>query len=93
MGMGMALLEDVPMQDGQFLHDNLDAYLIPAMADAPEQRVDVIEGILGRDSYPLGGIGELGIPTVAPAVANAIASAVGVRLRRLPIDSEQLKKA
>lgn len=85
MGMGMALLEDVPMQDGQFLHDNLDAYLIPTMADAPEQRVDVIEGILGGDSYPVGGIGELGIEAISPALTAAIENATGVRADKLPV--------
>ncbi len=85
MGMGMALLEDVPMQDGQFLLDNLDAYLVPTMADAPEQRVDVIEGVLGGDNYPVRGIGELGIEAISPALTAAIENATGVRPDRLPV--------
>ena len=85
MGMGMALLEDVPMQDGQFLLDNLDAYLIPTLADAPEQRVDVIEAILGGDSYPVRGIGELGIEAISPALIAAIENATGARLHSLPV--------
>ena len=58
------------------------------MAQVPE-----IEVHIARSRHKIGGIGELGVPTVAPAVANAIADAVGVRLRGLPIDSKQLKKA
>ena len=55
------------------------------MADAPEQRVDVIEGILGRDSYPVGGIGELGIEAISPALTAAIENAAGVRADKLPV--------
>ncbi|WVM93864.1 hypothetical protein ULG90_09015 [Halopseudomonas pachastrellae] len=55
------------------------------MADAPEQRVDVIEGVLGRDSYPVGGIGELGIEAISPALTAAIENAAGVRADKLPV--------
>ena len=85
MGMGMALLEDVPMQNGQFLLDNLDAYLIPTLADTPEQRVDVIEAILGGECYPVRGIGELGIEAISPALIAAIENATGVRMHSLPV--------
>ena len=93
MGMGMTLLEDVPMQDGQYLLDNLDAYLIPTLADAPEQQVDVIEGILGGESYPVRGIGELGIEAISPAITAAIENAIGVRPERLPVEPTTLLAA
>ena len=93
MGMGMTLLEDVPMQDGQYLLDNLDAYLIPTLADAPEQQVNVIEGILGGESYPVRGIGELGIEAISPAITAAIENAIGVRPERLPVEPTTLLAA
>jgi len=41
----------------------------------------------------MGGVGALGVPTAAPAVANAIFAACGIRPRRLPIRAADLKKA
>ncbi len=84
MGMGMALLEDVPMHNGEYQLDNLDAYLIPTLADAPAQQVDVIETIVAGDQYPVRGIGELGIEAISPALMAAIQDATGVRPCDLP---------
>lgn len=53
---------------------------LPRLADSPEVIVELIRS----DAEP-GGVGGLGVPAVAPAVANAIQSATGVRLRRLPL--------
>lgn len=84
MGMGMALLEDVPMHDGEYQLENLDAYLIPTLADAPQQHVEVIEAIAAGNEYPVRGIGELGIEAISPALMAAIQNAIGVRLCTLP---------
>ncbi|GAA4767113.1 xanthine dehydrogenase family protein molybdopterin-binding subunit [Stakelama sediminis] len=53
---------------------------LPTLADSPEIQVEIIES--GADP---GGVGELAVPPVAPAIANAIQSATGVRLRDLPL--------
>lgn len=53
---------------------------LPGLADTPEVTVEVIRS----DAEP-GGVSELGVPAVAPAIANAIMAATGVRLRRLPL--------
>jgi len=84
MGIGMALLEDVPMHNGEYQLDNLDAYLIPTLADAPAQQVDVIETIVAGDQYPVRGIGELGIEAISPALMAAIQDATGIRPCDLP---------
>ncbi|WNO54742.1 xanthine dehydrogenase family protein molybdopterin-binding subunit [Stakelama saccharophila] len=53
---------------------------LPRLADAPEVTVELI----ASEADP-GGVGEIGVPAVAPAIANAIWSATGMRLRRLPL--------
>lgn len=53
---------------------------LPQLADIPEIRVDFIES-----QEPPAGLGEIGVPAVAPAIANALASATGLRFRQLPL--------
>jgi isoquinoline 1-oxidoreductase beta subunit len=51
-----------------------------------------IEVFITPSQEPLGGVGEPGVPPIAPAVGNAMFSATGKRIRRLPIRAEELKK-
>jgi isoquinoline 1-oxidoreductase beta subunit len=59
---------------------NFGDYDLLRMSETPEIEVHIVTG---RD--PLGGIGEPGVPPIAPAVANAVFAATGVRLRSLPM--------
>jgi isoquinoline 1-oxidoreductase subunit beta len=88
MALSVAFYERMRFANGGAKTANYDQYPLLTMTEVPE-----IEVHIAKSRHEIGGIGELGIPTVAPAVANAIASGTGVRLRGLPIDSEQLKKA
>ncbi len=88
MALSVAFHEQIRFANGGVQTANFDEYRILSMTEVPE-----IEVHIAQSRHKIGGIGELGIPTVAPAVANAIASAVGVRLRELPLDTEKLKKA
>lgn len=56
---------------------------LPRLADTPDVTVELI-----RSDEPPGGVAEIGVPAVAPAIANALAAATGTRLRRLPLRSE-----
>ena len=58
---------------------------LPTLADMPEVQVEFVRS----DADP-GGIGEIGVPAVAPAVSNALFSAAGVRMRSLPLLSDGL---
>ena len=79
-GLGMALGCSTEYAEGLPTHQRLSALGMPTMADCPEITIELVES----DAEPFDP-GEIGVPPVAPALANAFASATGVRLRRLPL--------
>jgi isoquinoline 1-oxidoreductase subunit beta len=85
-GLGRTLMEEITIKDGRVEQANYSDYLVPRMADIPNIEVKV----LNTDSTPVG-IGEDGVPLVAPAVANAVFAASGLRLRQLPLSPALLK--
>jgi xanthine dehydrogenase YagR molybdenum-binding subunit len=92
-GMGMALFEEtrVDAESGRIVNANIAEYLVPVNADVPEIETIVVEA---EDTVttPLGlkGIGELPMVGVAPAIANAVYHATGVRVRELPIRLDKI---
>ncbi|WP_424136152.1 molybdopterin cofactor-binding domain-containing protein [Roseomonas chloroacetimidivorans] len=84
MGHGLATSAEISFKNGRAEQSNFDAYELTRIATSPREiRVHILTGA----SYdrPLGGVGEPGLPPVAPAIANAIFAATGKRIRRLPI--------
>jgi isoquinoline 1-oxidoreductase beta subunit len=79
-GLSTALNLQITVKDGRIEQDNFTTYPLLRMAEAPDVEVH----ILHTDFAPAGA-GEMGIPTVAPALTNAIYAATGKRIRRLPI--------
>ena len=84
MGMGLALSSEITFKNGRAQQDNFDGYEITRIDAAPKA---LHVHLLPSDDYamPLGGVGEPGVPPVAPAIANAIFAATGRRIRQLPI--------
>jgi isoquinoline 1-oxidoreductase len=80
-GIGGALFEAVEFEDGQILNDRFSRYRVPRFSDVPA--IEVV--LLDRKDLPSAGAGETPIVCVAPAIANAIFDASGVRLRSLPL--------
>ena len=78
----------ITLDKGRVEQTNFHNYPMLRLAETP-----VIETHILDSGQPPGGLGEPGVPTVAPAVCNAIFAATGKRIRRLPIDREALKRA
>jgi len=94
-GIGYALTEDfaVAMNTGATLTDSFATYKIPTVLDLPEIEVIIVEKPVASGPFGARGVGELGANTIAPAIANAIYDAVGVRIKELPITPEKILKA
>jgi isoquinoline 1-oxidoreductase subunit beta len=88
MGLSTALKEQVDFGRGGATSANFDDYGILRMGETPDIEVHIVSS---REK--IGGIGEPGVPPAAPAVANAVFHAVGVRLRRLPMTPERVLAA
>ena len=84
-GLAQALGSATEYENGLPVARRLRDIDLPILADIPEIEVEFIRS----DEEP-GGVSELGVPAVAPAIANALFSAAGVRLRELPLLSRGL---
>lgn len=84
-GLAQALGASTDFEGGLPLARRLRDVDLPLLADVPEIEIEFI-----RSNEEPGGIGELGVPPVAPAIANALFSASGVRLQELPLLSKGL---
>jgi isoquinoline 1-oxidoreductase beta subunit len=87
-GLGHVLREKITIKDGRVLQTNYTDYQVARMSDVPNIEVKVIS-----TDHPPTGAGEDGVPLVAGAVANAIATLTGVRLRELPFAPERVRGA
>ena len=93
-GLGFTLTEDVVMREGAFVTRNLDTYMMPSIADAPEaMEVFAHEELDPGDPHGPRGVGEIGIGAVTPAIAAAVADAIGVWPVVTPIPPEDLLAA
>jgi isoquinoline 1-oxidoreductase beta subunit len=81
--LSAALDGQITFRDGRVVQSNFHDFQVVRMHQAPAVEVHLVES--GQE---MGGIGEVGVPGVAPAVCNAVFAACGVRIRRLPIGGQ-----
>jgi isoquinoline 1-oxidoreductase subunit beta len=86
MGISNTLYSNITFSKGRTEQSNFSDYLVARTDITPDTRVYIVES-----SAPPSGVGEPGVPPIAPAICNAIYAAVGKRIRALPIDPNELK--
>ena len=91
MGLTLALYGEITFKEGRVQQSNFNDYAVMRMSEAPRE----IRLHLQPASFdvPLGGVGEPGLPPIAPALCNAIFAATGRRIRRLPIGGALSRQA
>ena len=92
-GLGYALMEDFSFRDGFIQTPSFAEYLIPTTADLPATKAIILESGTGIGPFGAKGIGEPSLTPAAPAVANAVAEALGVRVPDLPLTPERVLAA
>jgi isoquinoline 1-oxidoreductase beta subunit len=84
-GLSAALHGAITLKDGRVMQTNFDKYAPLRFSEMPQVEVHIV-----ASSEQPTGIGEPGVPPIAPAVANAVFELTGKRLRRMPFDQENL---
>jgi isoquinoline 1-oxidoreductase beta subunit len=82
------LYGEITIDRGRVQQSNFHDYPMLRIDEAPEMEVHIL-----NSGEAAGGLGEPGVPTVAPAVCNAIFALTGTRVRSLPIRPETLRRA
>jgi isoquinoline 1-oxidoreductase len=88
MGLGAALSEEIEFQDGKITNASFANYRVPRFGDVPPLDIHLLD----RPDLPSVGGGETPIIAVAPAIANAVFAATGVRIRTMPIRGSALRQ-
>jgi CO/xanthine dehydrogenase Mo-binding subunit len=92
-GIGWALMEEVKVDGGVMQTPSLSEYLIPTAMDLPKTEAIILESGTGVGPFGAKGIGEPALTPAAPAVANAVADAIGARVHDLPITPQKVLDA
>jgi len=92
-GIGYALGEKMVYRNGRLMNGNFLDYKIPTVKDVPPIQPVIVETEEKEGPFGAKGIGEPGLVPTAPAIANAIYDAIGVRIKDLPITPEKVLAA
>lgn len=93
MGLGTALYEELKIQEGRVINPNFTDYKIPTIENVPPLKGFILETWEKDGPYGLRGIGEQPMIAVAPAIANAVADAIGVNFNTFPLTPERVVEA
>jgi CO/xanthine dehydrogenase Mo-binding subunit len=89
-GMGLALMEEIVLDNGRIANPSFIDYLIPTILDTPPMQVEVLEYADPHAPYGVRGVGEPPTISSGPAVAAGIRDATGLPLRRVPVRPEHI---
>lgn len=90
MGQGYGIMEEVELKAGRVLNQNLDEYILPTALDMPEMQIHLYECSDPAGTYGAKSVGEPATEAVAAAIANAVYSATGRRIRENPASLERV---
>lgn len=85
MAIGAAVVHETHFKEGKAVESNFNAYKMPRLTDAPVIEIHIME-----NDERAGGVGEPGLPPLAPALTNAIFDLTGKRLRKLPFNINEI---
>ena len=89
-GLGYALTEELQLDEGRVTSISLGDYKIPSISDLVPLTTSLVQAKVGPGPFGAKAVAEAGISIVAPAVANAVYNATGVRIHQLPITAEKI---
>ena len=89
-GLGLALMEEIVVRDGEVLNASFTDYLIPTTLDMPRVSMELLEHADPEAPYGLKGVGEPPNISTPPAVVAAVRAACGKPLRRMPVRPEHI---
>jgi CO/xanthine dehydrogenase Mo-binding subunit len=92
-GLGAGLMEDLVVSGGQVTTLTLGDYKLPTVMDMPPLRTVLLDTRIGPGPFGAKAVGEVTNSGVAPAIANAVADAVGAQVTELPITAERVLAA
>jgi CO/xanthine dehydrogenase Mo-binding subunit len=90
MGIGFALQEGFIFEEGRLANANFADYKIPTSRDIPKVLPIIVEKPYASEPFGAKGVGEVSLFGIAPAIANAVANATGVRIKDLPMTPEKI---
>ena len=91
-GLGACILEEIKFNRGRFSNASFSNYKIPTVFEAPRMDINFIENEQEDGPFGARAIGEPAMVAVAPAIANAVYNAIGIRIFELPLSSQNIYK-